>query len=82
MKVCGILDDLNQIVCLHENYSCPINDIIFNKNPTYYIKINETIINYDNIKINDELYIHFTNKNINKKIISSFIFLYINLVHI
>ena len=49
MKVCGILDDLNQIVCLHKNYSCPINDIIFNKNPTYYIKINETIINYDNI---------------------------------
>ncbi len=72
MKVCGILDDLNQIVCLHKNYSCPINDIIFNKNPTYYIKINETIINYDNIKINDDLYIHFTNNNINKKIISNF----------
>jgi len=45
MKVCGILDDLNQIVCLHQNYSCPIND---------------------------NLYIHYTNKNINKKIISSF----------
>ena len=72
MKVCGILDDLNQIVCLHENYSCPINDIIFNQNKEYSIKINETIINYDNIKINDNLYIHFTNKNINKKIISSF----------
>jgi hypothetical protein len=51
MKVCGILDDLNQIVCLHQNYSCPINDIIFNQNQTYSIKINETIINYDNIKI-------------------------------
>jgi len=72
MKVCGILDDLNQIVCLHQNYSCPINDIIFNQNQTYSIKINETIINYDNIKINDNLYIHYTNKNINKKIISSF----------
>ena len=72
MKVCGILDDLNQIVCLHENYSCPINDILFNGNKEYSIQINRTIINYDNIKINDNLYIHFTNKNINKKIISSF----------
>ena len=67
MKVCGILDDLNQIVCLHEQYSCPINDIIFNQDETYSIKINETIINYDNIKINDNLYIHYTNKNYNKK---------------
>ncbi len=72
MKVCGILDDLNQIVCLYEDYSCPINDIIFNENKTYSININKTKINYENIKINDNLYIHYTNKNYNKKIISNF----------
>ncbi len=74
MKVCGILDDLNQIVCLYEDYSCPINDIIFNENEIYSINLNNTIIEYENIKINNNLYIHYTNKNFNKKIISNFNF--------
>ena len=74
MKVCGILDDLNQIACLHEDYSCPINDIIFNENEIYSINLNNTIIEYENIKINNNLYIHYTNKNFNKKIISNFNF--------
>ena len=72
MKVCGILDDLNQIVCLYENYSCPINDIILNENEIYIKEINNSLIEYENIKINNNLFIHYTNQNFNKKIISNF----------
>ena len=33
-KQCGILDNLNQILCLKENETCPINDFYIDKNET------------------------------------------------
>ena len=73
MKICGMLDELNQIVCLNENIECPLNDIIINNNRTHNEIINNTEIIYDTIPIEDKNYfIHHTNKNIDKQIISGF----------
>ena len=73
MKICGMLDELNQIVCLNENIECPLNDIIINNNSTHKEIINNTEIIYDTIPIEDKNYfIHHTNKNIDKQIISGF----------
>ena len=73
MKICGMLDELNQIVCLNENIECPLNDIIINNNSTHKEIINNTEIIYDTIPIEVKNYfIHYTNKNIGKQIISGF----------
>ena len=73
MKICGMLDELNQIVCLNENIECPLNDIIINNNSTHKEIINNTEIIYDTIPIEvKNNFIHYTNKNIDKQIISGF----------
>ena len=72
MKVCGILDDLNQIACLNENIECPLNDIFIDPNEDDYEEIiNGTTIIYKKINIGGN-YIHYTNQNFYNRIISGF----------
>ena len=62
MKKCGIIDSLDNILCMNKYDDCPINDIIINSI--------EKIENYTNIALNDNLFFHYTNKMVNKKIVS------------
>ena len=67
MKKCGIIDSLDNILCMNQSGDCPINDIIIDNK--------EKIENYTDIKLNDNYFFHYTNKMVNKKIISDlFIF--------
>ena len=72
MKVCGNLDDLNQTVCLNKNIECPLNDIIINNQSNHEETIDNNTIIYESFLLNNNFYIHYTNKNVNKKIISGF----------
>ncbi len=61
-KQCGILDTLNQILCLKENESCPIND--------FYIDSNEkSNPEYKVIPLKNNKYLHYTNSRINNSIL-------------
>ena len=64
-KKCGILDSLNQTICLNINEECPINDIkIDNNNNTE----NSDII-YKTIQLNNNEYLHYTNQSIDNPIL-------------
>ena len=66
-KQCGLLDSLNNTMCIKEDETCPINLIVLNKE--------ESCPNdgqtYHTIKINDE-YIHYTNEAIDNPIVVKF----------
>ena len=64
-KPCGYLDKFDRILCLPQNDECPINDIVYNNQNSFYYN-NMT---YKTIKINDNEYIHYTNQNIKGYII-------------
>ena len=61
-KKCGILDSLDNILCLNESEKCPINDIIINNN--------EKMDGYNSFELNEGKYFHFTNRLTDKHIIS------------
>ena len=65
-KICGKLD-INRFLCIKEEDNCPINDIIYNNCSNY---INNGII-YHTVKINEKEYIHYTNEQVNKYIITN-----------
>ena len=60
-KPCGILDSLNNILCLPENENCPINDIQINNNST-------AENGYTTLPLKDGSYLHYSNKQVDKKI--------------
>ena len=65
-KPCGILDTMNNILCLPKKYNCPLNDIIISKNK------NLTLIDngYNEITLNNSFFIYLnTEENIEKPII-------------
>jgi len=65
-KPCGILDTMNNILCLPKKYNCPLNDIIISKNK------NLTLIDngYNEIILNNSFFIYLnTQENIEKPII-------------
>jgi len=65
-KPCGILDTMNNILCLPKKYNCPLNDIIISKNK------NSSLIDYgyDEIILNDSFFIYlYTKENIERPII-------------
>ncbi len=61
-KQCGLLDNLNQILCLKENENCPINDFYIDKNETSNPE-------YEDIPLNNNKYLHYTNSRINNSIL-------------
>ena len=65
-KPCGILDTMNNILCLPKKYNCPLNDIIISRNK------NSSLIDngYDEITLNDSFLIYLnTKENIERPII-------------
>ena len=66
-KQCGILDTMNNKMCIDKDKECPINMIIHsNTRPTeYHYKFN-------NISLNDESYLFFTNEAIDNYIVAHF----------
>jgi len=65
-KPCGILDTMNNILCMPKKYNCPLNDIIISKNK------NSSLIDYgyDEIILNDSFFIYLnTKENIERPII-------------
>ncbi len=62
---CGYLDKYDRILCLPQNEQCPINDIVYNNQNSYF----HNNITYQTIKINENEYLHYTNKNIKGYII-------------
>ena len=62
MKKCGIIDSLDNILCMKKYDDCPINDIIINNT--------EKIENYTSIALNDTLFFHCAGEMVNKKIVS------------
>ena len=59
---CGIIDSINQSLCLPNANECPINKIIINNNE----KVSD---NYKTYKLNNEKYIHISNNETNSSII-------------
>ena len=67
-KPCGILDTLNNILCLPNKYNCPLNDLIISSQNNSKLKDKEY---YEKILDNDiSLYLN-TQKNIDRPIIIS-----------
>ena len=65
-KPCGILDTMDNIVCLPNKYSCPLNDIIISKNNDLYLILE----GYDEINLNNSFSIYLnTKENIERPII-------------
>ena len=65
-KPCGILDTMNNILCLPKKYNCPLNDIIISRNK------NSSLIDngYDEITLNNSFLIYLnTKENIERPII-------------
>ncbi len=69
-KKCGMLDK-KRYLCLKNEESCPINDIVYN-NESEYINQN---IKYKTIKITENEYMHYTNEDINNFIITNLSFI-------
>ena len=53
MKRCGIIDTINQILCLPENEECPINHIVINNKELMDVDVGKKIINNNNNNINN-----------------------------
>ena len=65
-KPCGILDTMNNILCLPKKYNCPLNDMIISKNN------DSSLIDdgYEEINLNNSFSIYLnTNENIERPII-------------
>jgi len=65
-KPCGILDTMNNILCLPKKYNCPLNDMVISKNN------NSSLIDdgYVEINLNNSFSIYLnTNENIERPII-------------
>ena len=67
-KQCGILDSLDNIICIKEEQQCPINRIVID---TTQSAPNDNYA-YTTIKLNSS-YLHYTNEAINDYIVSKFI---------
>ena len=64
-KECGILDSLNQKLCLNLNEDCPINDIKIDNNNN----IDNSDIKYKTVKLNNGQFLHYTNQSTDKPIL-------------
>jgi len=65
-KPCGILDTMNNILCLPIKYNCPLNDMIISKNNNSFL-IDD---GYDEINLNNSFSLYLnTNENIERPII-------------
>jgi len=65
-KPCGILDTMNNILCLPKKYNCPLNDMIISKNNDLYLKDD----GYDEINLNNSFSLYLnTNENIERPIL-------------
>ena len=73
-KKCGILDTLNNTLCLLKNETCPLNLLIVTNSylpPPEYQNLNvTTVLLEDNIE--DEYYLHYSNEAINNSVIVDF----------
>ena len=65
-KKCGLLDS-NNILCIPNNSSCPLNFFKINENKTLDLPFN-----IKTIQISNNKYIHYSNENINSPVIVSF----------
>ena len=66
-KKCGILDNLNNPLCIENENECPINDIVINNN--------KSLEGYKTIKFKEKnLYLHYTNKKTDNMIITKIYF--------
>ncbi len=55
-KSCGYLDTLDQKLCIKINEECPINDLYINS-------VQDAPKDYNTITLNNNKYLHYTNKN-------------------
>lgn len=69
-KACGYLDNLNNIMCIQNDKTCPINFIVVTTNsapPTQYGSYT-----YNTINLDDGTYMHYTNEATDKHVLSKF----------
>merc|ERR1711957_997232 len=60
-KVCGVLDENKNLLCVDKKQQCPINGLIFSKKKEFEKREDKNI--YKSISLNDKEAIYFTNKN-------------------
>ena len=73
-KKCGILDTYGNIMCIKENESCPINEIIIDLEDKYKEYLNKGFEFTKISKIPNNYYLYYTNKSIDKEIIVNLIY--------
>ena len=73
-KKCGILDTYGNIMCIKENESCPINEIVIDLEDKYEEYINKGFEFTKISKIPNNYYLYYTNKSIDKEIIVNLIY--------
>ena len=61
-KKCGKLDNMDNYICILDNETCPINDIIISEK--------NDLPNYEKYQLNDSLYIYYRNNNSEKSVIT------------
>ena len=65
-RICGKLDKERKL-CIKNLEACPINDIVYNNQPTYEIDN----IKYITIEVNENEFLHYTNEKTNNYIITN-----------
>ena len=70
-KQCGLLDSLDNIMCIEEDKECPVNLIIVNEAKNDPIEYKDKY-NFTTVKLNT-FYIHYTNEAIDNYIVTKFI---------
>ena len=67
-KKCGLLDTMDNVLCLDEKKECPINFMLFSNSPE---KPEGYDYNFEKIALNDMTYLHYTNQAVDRHILST-----------
>ena len=69
LKQCGLLDTINNKMCIDKDKECPINMLIYKKTAEPPTEYNYT---FKNVSFDDGSYLYYTNEAIEHHIISNF----------
>ena len=68
---CGILDTVDNVLCLENSQQCPINDMIITNTKEKPLSFS-SFSNVEHIQFNENTFLHYTNEAVNNHVIAEF----------
>ena len=68
---CGILDTVDNVLCLENSQQCPINDMIITNTKEKPLSFS-SFSNVKSIQFNENTFLHYTNEAVNNHVIAEF----------